>query len=119
MIIEFDKPFPEISIYCPGRHDLSLQILYEMKVLSVRHIMQADIEILSRCHGWFWDWTSDSNGCDEEYEHADELGFVINNGETEIVSSDLLKANYQDTRRIMQPIVDAAVRRFRERNQNV
>ena len=115
---KLEKLYPEIKWYCPGRVNLIIDILVEHKALSYEQIINADLEILRQCHGWFWWYTSPSKGCrDEEHEagevFCDEYG---DDAEDNIITVDLLKANVQDTRRIMQPIVDAAVKRFRERN---
>ena len=107
---KIERVFPEISLYVPARSDLSLQILWDAKKISVNDIMYADLEILRACHGWLWINTGPSDGCEEE---CLEACCVVDEPEDNIIKQDILKANYNATRRILDPIVNAAVRRFR------
>lgn len=115
---KIERVFPEISIYCPARHDLSLQILWDAEKVSVDDIMFADLEILRNCHGWMWYWTSESKGCELEREEAQMAGLTSQMwGRNEIITTDLLKANYDVVRKVIGPIVEAAKTRFLERKQ--
>lgn len=105
------KLFPEINMYIPGEHDLSLQILWHNNVISVKDILAADLKILRACHSWFWYCTTVSAGSAKEKYEA--MHFSKTCGEEATIKTDLLKANYPEIRRLMGPIVQHAVRGFR------
>ena len=107
--------FPEISLYVPGESDLSLQVLWDAKKITVEDIMYADLEILRACSGWMWWETGPSVGCEQEYEEAVKMNFTkdLINYPIEIIPTDLLKANYGEVRRLLTPIVEKAKRRFK------
>ena len=108
------RVFPEIEVWCPGEKDLTIQILESSGRLSVKNIIWADIEILRSCSNWCWWYSSPSKGCEDEYEEACK---VFGEMEENIIYTDLLKANYQDVRRVMSPIVNEAIDRFRKERQ--
>ena len=111
---KIERVFPEISLYVPARSDLSLQVLWDAKKISVDDIMYADLEILRACSGWCWIYTGDSNGCQQELEEAIQCGMVKAPALQHIIQTDLLKARYGEVRRILTPIVEAAKKRFKE-----
>jgi len=108
--------FPEIGIYCPGSHDLSLQVLWDAKKITVEDIMYADLEILRACSGWMWWETGPSVGCEQEWEEAIKMNFTkdLIHYPIEIIPTDLLKANYGEVRRLLTPIVENSKKRFKE-----
>lgn len=113
------KTFPEIKVYCPAESELVLWTLRDMGVLGTEDILSADCKILRACHGWFWWYTGPSKGCEQELQAAFEIGLtpiVGRNTRTGEIIQDLLKANYGEVRRILSPIVDAAITRFRKGN---
>ena len=108
---KIERVFPEIDLYVPARHDLSLQVLWNAKKISIDDIMYADLEILRACAGWTWIYTGPSKGCEEEMWEANKQELTI--FPSSVIYTDLLKANYRVTRRLLDPIVSNAVRRFR------
>jgi len=108
---KIERIFPEIDLYVPGRHDLSLQVLWRDGVIGVQEIMHADLTILRACHGWVWFKSTESEGCELEYEEAVQQG--LTSGTMGIITTDLLKSSYPETRRLMGGIVKNAIKRFK------
>jgi hypothetical protein len=116
---KIERVFPEISLYVPARSDLSLQVLWNAKKISVDDIMYADLKILRACHGWMWVYTGDSKGCIQEWSVAVKNGLTKDShlATREIIQTELLKANFSEVRRLISPIVEAAKSRFRKGNE--
>jgi hypothetical protein len=110
---KIERVFPEINLYVPARSDLSLQVLWDAKKISIEDIMYADLEILRACHGWMWYYTGDSLGCEEEEQEAIKMGFTGAVGMSGTIFTDILKARYGPVRRLLNPIVEQAKRRFK------
>ena len=94
--------------------DLIIDILHKKGVITNEQILEADCEILRNCHGWFWWWTSDSDGCEIECAEAIKCGLIQKPALSQIISVNLLKANYAVIRKLMTPIVESSKQRFRK-----
>ena len=104
--------FPEVDFYLPADGDLVLQVLYNAKKLGEKDILWADFEILRACHGWFFYRFENSSGSEQEREVAIQSGFVA--AEENDVVYDLGKASFPAIRKTFSPIVNNAIKRFRE-----
>lgn len=113
-IVKLRPLFPEIYFYVPAEHDELIQILYNNKQLTEKQILDADLELLRGCHGWFFYHFDESKGSEIERKEAIRVG-LIEGAENDIVF-DISKANYTVLRKRFNPIVDTAIRRFRNEN---
>lgn len=117
------KTFPEVNWYCPAEHDLVLQILTADKNLSIDDVMYADLQVLTASHGWCFYEFDKSQGsemeakvaCDLELDDFFIVGDKIIPGKNRIIY-DIEKASYALLRKDFGPIVEQAIRRFRENN---
>lgn len=109
--------FPEVDFYVPAEHDLAMQWLYFKKKVSENDILAADLHILQHCDGWFFYKFDESKGGTIEQDAAIELGFC---DEYDcIFIMDIEKASYSYLRKAFGPLVEAAKRRFRRRNERI
>jgi len=104
--------FPEVNLYCPGEHDLSLQVLWNNGTLTVEQIMEADLEILSACHGWLFYYFDESSGSMIEAKRAYELDLPRT-----VIVSDIAKLSTPRLRLMLTPFVIETIERFRS-NKN-
>ncbi|KKL24824.1 hypothetical protein LCGC14_2411440 [marine sediment metagenome] len=104
--------FPEVDWHLPADGDLIIQILYDVGELSEKAILDADLEILRACSGWFYYRFEESGGSEIERKGAIQANLV--DGEEHDVRYDLSKASYPAIRKTFNPIVAKAVKRFRE-----
>lgn len=111
-IVKLRPLFPEIYFYVPAEHDELIQILYNNKQLTEKQILDADLELLRGCHGWFFYHFDESRGSEIERAEACKMKLVTGIKLTDI-QFDLSKASYTVLRKRFQPIVESAIRRFR------
>lgn len=102
--------FPEVKIYCPGEQNLIMDVLHKTGVLTVEQILEADCTILRNCHGWFWWYSSPSEGCERE---AREAKLYRIDCPVSVIKTDLTKASFTEIRRLIGPIVKEAIKNFR------
>jgi hypothetical protein len=113
---KIERIFPEIDLYVPARGDLTLQILWNAKKVTIADIMYADLTILRACHGWLWIKDGQSTGCQRERDEALSVG-LISNSEENTICNDLCKANYDVVRKTLGPIVEKAKEYFLKGNK--
>jgi len=53
MAIKLRKKFPNLDLYCPAEHGLSLQIALKRGLLSIDDVLEIDCEIVKRCKWLF------------------------------------------------------------------
>lgn len=108
------RVYPEVKWYCPGEVNLAIDLLWQhFKYINTDQVLEVDCEILRNCHAWFWDFTTSSKGCNVELECVGKMGWFPD-GDFPIIETDLLKANFSEIRRLMNPIVETAKARFRD-----
>lgn len=110
--------FPEVDFYCPAESDLVLRILYKKGKLPADSILEADLEILRNCHGWFFYKFDESKGALKEMCQAVDLNFhkCAKHGRLHCeFTFDIEKANYAYLRRTFTPIVEQSKKRFRSK----
>lgn len=116
-IEKVERLFPEIGFYVPARGDLVLQILYDRKILSEHHILDADLDVVRNCHGWCFYRFDESSGGEIERTEAIDCGFI--EGYEHDVMYDIGKASYPVIRKTFMPIVDKCIKCFRETRQKI
>lgn len=105
--------FPEVDFYVPAESELPLYFLRKKNKLLVKDILEADLEILRKCHGWFFYKFDESAGSTIEMDEAIRLGFC---SETKTVFiMDIEKASYDYLRKAFGPVIEAAKLRFRNK----
>jgi hypothetical protein len=107
------RVFPEIDFYIPAAHDLTMQILTQDGKLTIDDVMYADLEILRVCHGWMFYNFDDSAGSRMEWKEAYEIG--LTNEFDNWYLYDIEKASYQKLRKDFANLIDATLKRFREK----
>lgn len=105
--------FPEVDFYVPAESELPLYFLRKANKVKIRDIVDADLEILKKCHGWFFYKFDESPGSTIEQDEAIRLGFCSEH--KTIFTMNIEKSNYDYLRRAFGPVIEAAKRRFRER----
>ena len=103
--------FPECDFYIPADSDLILQVLYANKDLTVKQIIDADLEVLRACHGWCYLNFDESKG--SEIEWVEACAQRLTGWKEHWIKDDLSKASYQVIRNRLTDCVSAAVERFR------
>jgi hypothetical protein len=104
--------FPEVNFYFPSEGEPIFQAVKEAKLLTEEELIDVvDLRILDRCHAHLCLYWASSQGCIKERNCA-----IRNDIPSLTIPWFINKASYTQVRKTVTPIVETAIRRFRNGN---